>query len=241
MTVAARSARAERAEETREQIMSAAERLFADHGVRAVSNRQVSEAAGQGNNFAVGYHFGGKEDLVRAIARKHSQHSERRRRAMVAALGGGSDDVRDWVACLVRPVTGHLAELGSPTWFARFAAQAMADPSFAPIMVDEALTSPALQEIVDGIDRCLPALPAEVRTERDEMAGSLIITTCARRERALANGTPTHRSTWDDAATGLIDAIAGLWQAPVTPARETREVPGPVTAPSDEHTEEDQR
>ncbi|MFC4563797.1 TetR/AcrR family transcriptional regulator [Nocardiopsis mangrovi] len=240
MTTTGKSARAERAEETREAILSAAERLFAEHGVRAVSNRQVSEAAGQGNNFAVGYHFGGKEELVRAIARKHSLHTERLRERMVAELGG-SDDLRDWVACLVRPVTRHLAATGSPTWFARFGAQVMADPGLASIMVDEALSVPSLQRIVGELDRCLPEMPAEVRSERNDMTSFLIMTTCARRERALANGTPTHRPTWDDAATGLIDAITGLWLAPVTPVQATREPPGPVAAPSDERPEEDQR
>ncbi|SEG95299.1 hypothetical protein SAMN05444920_10930 [Nonomuraea solani] len=32
--------------------------------------------------------------------------------------------VRDWVACLVRSFTGHLAALGGPTWYARFCVQA---------------------------------------------------------------------------------------------------------------------
>ncbi|MEV0038015.1 TetR family transcriptional regulator, partial [Streptomyces sp. NPDC050804] len=53
-----RAVRAERGDATRELILVTAERLFAEHGVFAVSNRQVSEAAGQGNNAAVGYHFG---------------------------------------------------------------------------------------------------------------------------------------------------------------------------------------
>jgi hypothetical protein len=48
------------------------------------------------------------------------------------------------------------------------------------------------------------------------MARHLIVHTCAERERALAEGAPTARSTWDDTAAGLIDAIVGMWQAPVT-------------------------
>ena len=54
----ARTTRADRAGVSRELILTAAERLFAEYGVLAVSNRQVGEAAGQGNNAAVGYHFG---------------------------------------------------------------------------------------------------------------------------------------------------------------------------------------
>ena len=58
MTTVGRPVRSDRASSTQEAILVAAERLFAEHGVFAVSNRQVSEAAGQGNNAAVGYHFG---------------------------------------------------------------------------------------------------------------------------------------------------------------------------------------
>ncbi|MFI6739067.1 TetR/AcrR family transcriptional regulator [Nonomuraea sp. NPDC050451] len=208
--------RAERACATREQILTAAERLFAEHGVFAVSNRQVSEAAGQGNNAAVGYHFGTKTDLVRAIVRKHTERIERIRRRMLAETAG-SGEVRDWVSCLVRPVSEHLAEMGNPTWFARFGAQVMTDPVLRDIMIDEALTSPTLVEILGGLKRCLPELPPDVRAERGDMTSHLMVHVCAERERALAEGTPTPRARWHDAATGLIDATVGLWTAPVTP------------------------
>lgn len=212
MSVAVRT---ERASATREQILTAAERLFAEHGVIAVSNRQVSEAAGQGNNAAVGYHFGTKADLVRAIVRKHATRLERLRKRMLAEIGD-SADVRDWVACLVRPVTEHLGAMGSPTWFARFGAQVLSDPALRDIMVEEALTSPTLVEVLDGLNRCLPELPPEVRAERSDMASQLMVHMCAERERALAEGRPTPRATWHGAATGLIDAIVALWAAPVT-------------------------
>ncbi|KHL05512.1 TetR family transcriptional regulator, partial [Sinomonas humi] len=43
-----RPGRAVKAEATRNALLDAAERLFAEQGVVAVSNRQISEAAGQG-------------------------------------------------------------------------------------------------------------------------------------------------------------------------------------------------
>ncbi|MBB2935570.1 AcrR family transcriptional regulator [Amycolatopsis bartoniae] len=211
-----------RASATREAILITAERLFAEHGVFAVSNRQISEAAGQGNNAAVGYHFGTKADLVRAIAKRHAAETERLRVPMVAAVAG-SRDVRDWVSCMVRPSTRHLEELGSPTWFARFGAQVMTDPGLRRIMVEESLTSPSLQRIVDGLHGCLPHLPAEVRAERADMARQLMVHMLAERERALAEGTPTPRASWHDAATGMVDALTGLWLAPVTNPEEEKE------------------
>lgn len=210
----ARTAGSTRAEATRELILATAERLFAEHGVAAVSNRQVSEAAGQGNNTAVGYHFGTKVDLVRAIVRKHNRRIEQLREEMVARLDG-SADVRDWVACVVRPSTRYLADLGAPTWFGRFSAQVMTDPAYRDIMVAESLESPSLQRATDGVDTCLPEMPLAVRLERRDMVRQLMVHMVAERERALAEGEPTPRASWDDAADGLIDAIVGLLLAPV--------------------------
>lgn len=211
-----RTARTEQSDATRRRILEAAERLFAERGLVAVSNRQISEAAGQGNNTAVGYHFGSKADLVHAIARTHSHHTEQLRERALAATAG-STRVRDWVSCLVSPVTEHLASLGVPSWHARFGAQVMTDPNLRGIMVEESLTTPSLCAVLDGLNRCLPALPPDVHAERGQMAGQLMIHVCAERERALANGTPTPRGNWHDAASGLIDGITGLWVADVTP------------------------
>ena len=214
MTVVSRTGRASA---TREAILVAAERLFAEHGVSAVSLRHIGEAAGQGNNTAVSYHFGSKIELIRAIVRKHGEPTEKGRQRMVDALGD-APSVRDWVACLVRPVTDHLSTLGSPTWFARFSAQLMTDPGLREIVMTETevLPSPALREILDGLDCAGPVLPAPVHAERSAMSRHLIVHVCAEFERDLAAGTPGPRSTWGGVATGLIDAIDALWLAPVT-------------------------
>jgi AcrR family transcriptional regulator len=216
MTTVGRAVRSERATSTQEAILAAAERLYAEHGMFAVSNRQVSEAAGQGNNAAVGYHFGTKADLVRAIEQKHRGPVEQLRDQMVSELGR-SAEMRDWVGCLVRPLTEHLAALGNPTWYARFAAQAMTDPAYYNIIVKGALSSPSLVQVVDGINRCLPDMPADVRFERNIMARNLLMHTCADLERSLGAGASMPRPSWRAAATGLVDAIVGLWLAPVTP------------------------
>ena len=207
--------RSDRVTATREAILGTAERLFAEHGVYAVSNRQISEAAGQGNTAAVGYHFGTKADLVREIIRKHTAAMDCIRERLVGEVEG-SGDVRDWVACMVRPTTEHLAALGNPTWFARFGAQIMTDPALRDLMAEEALMAPSMKRVLEGLKRCLPQLPPEVRAERGAMARQLMVHMNAERERALADGAPTPRPTWHDAATGLVDAIVGLWLAPVT-------------------------
>jgi AcrR family transcriptional regulator len=204
---AARVLRNDRSTGTREAIMSAAERLFAERGMHAVSNRQISEAAGQGNNAAASYHFGTRTDLLRAIESKHQVPMEELRRQM---LGGVSDstELRDWVDTLVHPLTEHLAALGNPSWYARFAAQAMADPTYRQVVTKDALGSPMLVRTIDGINRCLPDVPKRVRFER-------LMHTCAEHEGELAEHGSRPRFSWPLAAEGLSDAIVGLWRAPV--------------------------
>jgi AcrR family transcriptional regulator len=206
--------RTERADATREQILIVAERLFVAHGL-AVSNRQIGEAAGQGNNSAVGYHFGSRTALIRAIVERHNERIEEIREQLLAEVDDAAD-VREWTACLVRPYTRHLADLGPTSAFARFGVQVLAEPMLRAVFVDKALNRPSIQRILEGLGRCLPTLPEEVRHERADMARILLVNVCAERERALANGTGTPRASWEDAATGLIDALVAVWLAPVT-------------------------
>lgn len=210
-----RVARSDRVVATRETILAAAERLFAEHGLAAVSNRQISQEASQGNNTAVSYHFGSKAGLVRAIVRRHIEQIEKIRLRMVLEADG-STEVRVWLACMVEPFAQHLADLGPPTWFGRFSAQARNDPTYREIVSREALNSPSLVRAGEELRRCLPDLPSDVLLERQDMARQLMVHVIAERERALAEGNDTPRDSWYRAATGLTDALTGLWLAPVT-------------------------
>lgn len=216
--------RASRAEATREAILDAAERLFAEHGVDNVSHRQISTAAGQGNNAAVGYHFGQTADLVRALVRRHSGPVERIRSRMLADVEG-SADIRDWAGCLVRPTAEHLDALGNPTWWARVSAQLATDPRYRDSVAADAMESDTLRRLVAGFRACVPDLPDTVRAERTDMARLLTVHVFAEREAALAQGRPTPRATWAETADGVGDALVGLWLAPVTSAPEPPEPP----------------
>ncbi|MFF9351872.1 TetR/AcrR family transcriptional regulator [Streptomyces sp. NPDC014734] len=195
--------------------MTAAERLFAEQGLVAVSNRQISEAAGLGNNTAVSYHFGSKSGLVRAIMRDHADATEHIREHHLARCAD-SADIRDWVGCLVRPSCEHLADLGVPSWHGRFAVQAMADPVLRATAIDEALERPPLRRTLEGLAAHLTAVPLTVRAERADMARHLILQTCAERERALADGIGARHASWTRTADTLTDAVVGLFLAPVT-------------------------
>ncbi|MET8867050.1 helix-turn-helix domain-containing protein [Nonomuraea sp. NPDC004580] len=203
-----------RARDTREALLDTAERLFAERGVGEVSNRQISEAAGQANNFAVGYHFGSKAGLVQAIVRRYTYDLERRRLRLLAEMGEPGE-LRDWISCLVRPATDHLAALGVPSVRAQCMAQINTVPPMRQIVIEEAVSTPSMRTSLAGMFRLLPGLPEGTRRYRADMSRLLLVHALAERERALNEGDPLSL-TWDATATSLIDALTGLWTAPAT-------------------------
>jgi len=54
-------------DEAKVRLILADETLFAERSIEGVSLREIAAAAGNGNNNAVQYHFGGKDGLVQAI------------------------------------------------------------------------------------------------------------------------------------------------------------------------------
>jgi AcrR family transcriptional regulator len=203
-----------RTETTRGRLLDTAERLFAEHGIAAVSNRQVAEAARQSNNSVVAYHFGTKTELILAVCRAHGEPMERRRAELVERARG-STDLHDHVGCLVRPFTEHLAELGSPSWCARFAAQVTADPALRDLVVWENTTTPSMRATVAAIRELTPHVPPSVAATRVRMVRSALVHTCAERELTLADRRATDAAAcWERTGAALVDALVGLIGAP---------------------------
>lgn len=70
---------------TSEAIIEAAERIWGARGVEGASLREISIAAGSANKSSIGYHFGDKHGLIRAIFKVRMPVLEERRRPMLAA------------------------------------------------------------------------------------------------------------------------------------------------------------
>ncbi|MCV7174337.1 TetR/AcrR family transcriptional regulator [Mycolicibacterium sphagni] len=210
---AAKDQRTDRSSVTRDALLVAAEQLFAEHGMHGVSNRQISEAAGQGNNAAACYHFGSRADLLRAIEARHRAAIDEIRRRKLGDIPS-TPQLRDWIGVLVYPLTEHLEALGTATSYARFAAQVMADPTSRDLVGSDAMTSELMLKTVRGINRSLPERPRRVRVARWMMARNLLMHTCAEVEGELADGRPSVSSSWSVVAEELITALAGLWEAP---------------------------
>lgn len=68
--------------DTKSDLLEAAERLFAEHGIARSSLRAITQEAGA-NLAAVNYHFGSKEGLVRAVFARRLEPLNRERLALL--------------------------------------------------------------------------------------------------------------------------------------------------------------
>jgi AcrR family transcriptional regulator len=117
---ARRAAPRARKRNTPELVIDVAERLFGQHGLQGVSLRQIGLAAGGANHFAVQYHFGDKDKLVRAIFERRLQALESRRAKMLNEVteAGRLGDVRALMEVLFRPIADEKNSEGRRSYAA---------------------------------------------------------------------------------------------------------------------------
>src|SRR5690348_13036413 len=95
---------------TNERLLLTAEHLFAQHGIDAVSTRQIAMAAGQRNVAALHYHFGNMDALIDALLSLRLHGINERREAMLDELesAGRQHDLPALLAALVQPLLEQL-------------------------------------------------------------------------------------------------------------------------------------
>jgi AcrR family transcriptional regulator len=115
--------------ETRDNLLAAAEQLFAAHGVEAVSLREIARTAGAKNVIAVQYHFADRDGVLQAILDKHLPDVEARRHALLDLIESDpASSVRALAGALVRPLAAKLADTDGGAAFLRVYAELLNRP-----------------------------------------------------------------------------------------------------------------
>ncbi|MEQ6902593.1 TetR/AcrR family transcriptional regulator [Nocardioides sp. YIM 152588] len=101
------STTAEESTSSRERILAAATRLFAEHGYDATSTRAIGEAVGL-NIATVAYHVGGKADLYREVMRRAHLAQREVVSTALTELGAAGPTPEETRAALLRFVDAYL-------------------------------------------------------------------------------------------------------------------------------------
>ena len=197
---------------TADKLLDAAARLFAERGVDNVSIAEIVRSAGQRNASAVHYHFGSREEVLRALLARHVGELAglRRQRLERARATGG---VRATAEAIVRPIT-EFAQLG---WRERAYLQIGSELAGA---LDRA--APEIRSLLRhtegddawGVmrDRC-PGVPDDLWAERRLICIAFIGRAAADRARLLDQGGEHPVLSDDRFVDNLVDMVVGAMTA----------------------------
>ena len=201
---------------TRDRLIEAGTRLFAEQGIDAVRVREINTLAGQRNSSALHYHFGSREGLLQAILAEHREPMERQRAAMLDVLDreGRTGDLRAIVATMVLPLTVELSTpLGRaylrilPQYIGRYS------PSFSRLT--RAYGPDGIRRTIAYAIACLGDLPLAEREMRVDLTMEYVTYAVARRAREIDEG-ESLRLPEERFVSLVLDLAVGGLESPMT-------------------------
>ena len=159
----------------KEALIRSAERLIAERGLDAVSDREIAREAGQRNNSAVQYHFGDRAGLINAILDYRMIPLNDIRFSMIAELEEkGEYEVSNLVTILVKPYINQMKELAGETAYFSLMSQLSLRGSEMMGGLESARNS-AVLKLIDMLAEKLPELEREELLERLGYMAKLVI------------------------------------------------------------------
>jgi AcrR family transcriptional regulator len=191
------------------QLLLAAERLFAEHGLAGISLRQISIEAGSSNNSAIQYHFGSKDDLLRAIFAYRLGDLMQRRTLLRARAN--PDDLREQLEAHVLPLI-ELAESPDSSYVS-FVEQ-LQRVGAVEVLLHQADAVKSQEEFASGMQRLLAHIPESARSMRIKQVQDLAVHLAAERERAVRRNDVV--APFALFVSGVVDGLAGFLEAPAS-------------------------
>jgi AcrR family transcriptional regulator len=175
------------ASNTRNKLLDAAAKAFAEHGVLNASMLDITRQAGQRNRGALYYHFGSRDGVLCGVLERHVDFlAEREGELLEMALKTPAGEIAPVVEAIVRPAV-ELAESG---WRGRcclviIAELAEEDPRDLAPEVQAALIRTGGHAVYAVLAERLPDIPEDVRLERLALITVFVLRAVADRARLL--------------------------------------------------------
>jgi len=200
---------------TRERLLRAGERLFAQHGVDGVRVREINQLAGQRNSSSLHYHFGSRDGLLTVIRERHRGPIEDRRIAMLDALEaeGRTHDLRALVETIVVP---FAAELGTESGrdYLRILPQVTGRLGLPVGKLPDSFGRDGIRRTLRFAHQCLPQLPRLLREERLAVVIEFFTYSVSRRAQDIDLGGP-FRLPEEHFIANIVDMAVGSLVAPI--------------------------
>lgn len=194
----------------KERLIAAGEKLIGEYGLEGLSLRQVSVEAGLRNHYAVQYHFGDADGLVRAIIASRSPELEERRKDILAQCE--TEDrlsTRDLLETFFRPLIESVGEDGIPH-FARFTVALHRAPNGWQPLDEMMFLMPVTVRMLDLLQSANPHLPAPVIWQRMRPISLMVLTyACG---STVMSAPPEYR---ENVLENLLDMAAAALAVPV--------------------------
>ena len=207
----------------RQQLIAAAERLFAESGIDAVSLRQINVAAGQKNSSAAHYHFGSKDALILSIYDVRMASVNKRRVDLLERIERNKKtaDIRALVEAIVLPIIEEIDADHAGHYYIRFMAQAIGHPQLDLVSLWQQQHSGGLEKTLNYLSTALPHIPKILFGQRFGLAFEQIVHSLADREKLRKSSSHNFEVNSELFVNNLIDTISGGMSAPVSVATQT--------------------
>ena len=206
---------------TEERLLDVAERMFAEKGIDAVSVRSITMAAGA-NVAAVHYHFGNKQELIRALLARRVDEVNRHRLELLRALEAApAVTPRDIAEVWIRPLARLALDPERRSYAGFIVALQNSSPEISALATKS--FQPHFARIDAALARALPDVDVTVRHFRFGL-----LTSTANRALADLDGLSTSWKRkrlaidYDAVVEQLIEAVAGLLSPSTQPAQGKR-------------------
>ncbi|MGE4430541.1 MAG: TetR/AcrR family transcriptional regulator [Sphingobium sp.] len=211
-------------------LLDAAERLFSERAVEAVSMREIAVAAGTTNHFAVQHYFKNKDELIRAIFRRRAVSIEGQRSARLAALSeaGKPLDTRNLLEVMFLPVIEELDRQGNRS-YARFLLRIMWANPYMQIREEMNEHFPMSNYVSTLLCRSLPGISTELFAARLSASASLFLHATLNWEHG-GGGWRSSYADFNEAVADALEMAAAALEAQVSFAG-NRAAPGSPTHP----------